>query len=332
MKFQGIISKDTLYSLRFLIAPFGVLLLGKILFELLAFKFPELNLHLIAPFSENKEFTATISFQETKARLLWVTSVVMYLFICAVFGAFIWNMLRQSLTRPTLFLFISVALFFSITDIIYLSLIDSSKSPLVTIFRFTFDSLYASGEYSENELNIIYLTLLLINLLAILVAPFGILTGCCIMNKYQTAPNTTLDNLLNQSKQIKGLLAGGSAVMVVGIAHMQLWLNWPLSFVLDDSVRQQIEAITLAVSQYWGVIYTLTMAALYLPAAFSLTERARRIIKVEKNENTIINSELWLKENNMLLSLNAQLPQLVAVLAPMLLGSFGSTLGNIMPF
>lgn len=332
MKFQGIISKDTLYSLRFIIAPFGILYLGKILFELLAFKFPELNLNLIEHFSENREFSSAINFQESKARLLWLTSVLLYFFVSAAFGAFIWHILRQSLTKSTLFLFISIALFFSIFEITYFFLVDPSNSPLATIFRFTFDSLHASGQYSENELKIVYITLSLINLIAILVVPFGILTACCIMHKKHKSSQTTLNDLLSQSKYIKELLAGGSAIMVIGIAHMQLWLNWPLSFLADDNARLQIGAITLAVSQYWGVIYTLTMAAVYLPAAFSLSEQARRIIQSGQNEGTQKNHQLWLKENKMLLSLNDQIPQLVAVIAPMLFGSFGSMLGNIMPF
>lgn len=322
------LSKDTLRAFRFIVAPFAVLILGKILFELLAFKFPELNQSLIAHFPESKQISSTINFQESKARLLWATSVIIYFCVCAVFGAFIWNTLRGSMTRSTLLLFISVALFFSMAEIIYFFQVDPLKSPLATIFRFTFDSLNASGQYSENELNIIYIILSMINLLAILVAPFGILTGCCIMHKYHRSSNTTLDDLLSQSKHIKELLTGGSAIMVIGIAHMQLWLNWPLSFLPEDSVHQQIEAITLAVSQYWGVLYTLTMAALYLPAAFSLAEQARRIILSDHNKNP----EPWLMENKMLFSLNAQLPQLITMIAPMLLGSFGSTLGNIMPF
>lgn len=332
MKFQGIISKDTLYSLRFIIAPFGVLLLGKILFELLAFKFPELSLNLIGHFSENKEFSSIISLQESKARLLWMTSVIMFFFVCAVLGAFIWNTLRGEMTKSTLLLFISVALVFSITETIYFVQVDPSKSPLATIFRFTFDSLNASDLYSENELNIVNITLSSLNLVAILIVPFGILTSCCIMYKCQSISNATLNDLLAQSRHIKELLVCGSAVMVAGIAHMQLWLNWPLSFLSDDNARQQIGAITLAVSQYWGVIYTLTMAAVYLPAAFSLTEQARRVIPMGQDEDAKKNPDIWLKENKMLLSLNVQLPQLVAVIAPMLFGSFGSTLGKIMPF
>lgn len=332
MMLSKTISKDTLYALRFIVVPFAVLILGKILFESLAFKFPQLHQNLIAHFPETKQISSTINFQESKARLLWATSVIIYFCVCAVFGAFIWNTLRRSMTRSTLLLFISVALFFSMTEIIYFIQVDLSKSPIATIFLFTFDSLQSSGQYSDNQLNIIRITLSMINLIAIPIVPFGILTGCCIMYKHQRTSNTNLDDLLNQSKHIKELLAGGSAVMVIGIAHMQLWLNWPLSFLPVDNVRQQIEAITLAVSQYWGVLYTLTMAAIYLPAAFSLTEQARGIIKTGQNEDVKKNPELWLAENKMVLSLSTQLPQLVTMIAPMLVGSFGSTLGKIISF
>lgn len=329
MKNQKIAPKGVMNAFQFIIPPFAMLILGKVLFELLAFKFPELNISLIEDFSQNN---ATISFQETKARLQWLTSVLLYFFVNAVFLTFIFNIFWRSISQSALWIFILAAFFYSASEIIYFSLIDSAKSPMASIFRFTFESLKASAQYTEYQLNHIYITTMLINLLAILVVPLGIMAGGCIMYNQIAASNSDLNSLLSQSKHIKDLLVGGSSVMVIGIAHMQLWLNWPLSFLPDDTMRHQIEAITFAVSQYWGVIYTLTMAALYFPAAITLSANAKKLIATGSDEQTKRNPELWLAENKMLLSPYAQLPQLVALIAPMLIGSFGTTLGHLMPF
>lgn len=318
-------SRDILFSLRFSLAPFGLLLLGKIFFELLAFRFPELNQSLIQSFSEMKEHSLSVSFQEAKARILWLTSVILYFFVCSAFIAFIWNTLKKSLTKSSIAVLISIVAFYSVSEIAYLHQTVVNESPLVTLFRFTFDSLQASKQYSLNELSRISLTLSIINFVAIIIAPLGIVTGCCIMHGCIPHNKVGLESLLKKSKYIKELLVGGSAVMVIGILHMQLWLNWPVIFVADDTARQQMETVTLAVSQYWGVIYTLTMAAIYIPSAFSLSEQARELVDLENNQVQKINPEAWLSENKMLLSINGQLPQLVAVIAPMLTGALGST-------
>ena len=333
MQLQKVISNNKIFSFRFIIAPFAIFLTGKILFELLAFKFPELNHPLIEHFSKTNLISESTSLLEAKARLLWATSVVMYFFVCTVFAVFISHILHHKLTRKDLILFVSIALVFSMAELAYLSLKeDPTTSPLVTIFLFTFDSLKASGQYTEYQLGLLYSLLLIINLLAIFITPFGIMTACCIMYKQEANADNNLKNIIRQSKQIRELLAVGSAVMVIGIAHMQLWLNWPLSFLADDTARQQIEAITLVVSQYWGVIYTLTMAAIYFPTTFSLSEQARSIIQISGDEEAKKNPDLWLGKHKILLSPMSQLPQLAAVLAPMIIGSFGSTLGGIMPF
>ena len=329
MKYLQPIPLETLHGFRFIVAPLLTLLIGKVVFELLAFNFPDLNQPLIADFTKIKEIPTAVILNETKARLLWGTSIIVYFFMFTGFAAFICRMLRRSPTKSALLLFISISGLISLVEIIYLNLVDAAKSPLVTIFRFTFDFLVSSGFYSDNELLIIHTILTLINLLAFLVAPFGIMTGCCIMQKRPISSITDLDYLLCQSKRLKELLIGSSAVMVIGIVHMHLWLKWPLSLVLDGAIAKQLEAIILAVSQYWGIIYTLTIAALYLPAAKYLCEQTRTMIMAGNDEDAKKDPDKWLTDAKILVSPTAQLPQLVAVFAPMLVGSFGSSLGNL---
>ncbi len=329
MKLHQIVSSEVTHSFRFIIAPFAILISGKVLFEFFAFKFPELNQSLIPLLPQN---LSSVSFLETKARLQWLSSVMLYFFVVSIFITFIINNLRNKLAKSTFWLFITLVLIFSIFEILYLLLIEPSTSPIVSIFHFTFDTLTASGLYSEYQLDLITITLSIINLLAIIVVPLGIMAGCCIMSQQNTFFESPLSQLIHQSKQIKNLLTGGSTVMVIGIVHMQLWFNWPLSLLPDETLCHQIKAITFSVSQYWGLIYTLTMAALYFPAAFYLTAKAKKIILQGNDEQAKLNPEKWLADNHMLMSPFSQLPQLIAMIAPMLMGSFGTTLAKLMPF
>ena len=133
---------------------------------------------------------------------------------------------------------------------------------------------------------------------------------------------------LEQSKQLKKLITGGSAIMVIGIIHMQLWLNWPLSFVEETQEIDQLQTVTLIVCQYWGVCYSLIMAALYLPAAAYLSDQAKMALLQGSDEGLKKDPSSWLLENNMMFSPVASLPQIIAVFALMLAGSFGTTLSS----
>ncbi len=326
--------KQTLRGCIFLIPPFFTLVLGSVLFELVAFNFPALNDVLITCLSGLKRgVSLEIRLNESKARLLWLTSVNVYFLICAGFASFIWHAFRHSALDGKLLVYIGFALLFSFTEMAYLIyMADSLTSPLLNIFGFTYNALVESKMYSSHELLVIKSTLNVINFVAINVTPFGIVAGCCIMQKSPDDSMTKLDLLRYQSRHLKDLLLGGSAVMVIGLVHMKLWLNWPLSFIVAVELRSQLEIITLTICQYWGVIYTLIMAALYMPAAIFLSEEARIVIMQGNDEEMKKNPGLWLSENKMLISPTGQLPQLVTILTPMLVGSFGSSLSNLVQF
>ena len=270
MVFKQIPSNEPLYCLRFVIPPFCALILGKVLFELLAFGFPELTQVMIENVSafDQKSLIAT-EFGEIRSRLLWITSVVVYLFVCVGFAAFIWQTSTRILFGKTLLLCIGIVVFSVILEMVYLLFIaESSTSPLLSIFDFTYSSLTVSGVYTEHELLVIKIVMDIVNFIAFLVAPLGIVAGGCIMMKYSNVPKLQLAHLRDQSRLMKELLTGGSAVMVIGIIHMKLWFHWPLDLITDTELREELAAITSVISQYWGVAYTLTMVALYLPLPF----------------------------------------------------------------
>ena len=157
-------------------------------------------------------------------------------------------------------------------------------------------------------------------------------TGCCILHEKPMNTHRGPEYFLGKSGRLKKLVTGASAMMVIGIIHMQLWLNWPLTLIEDSKLTTQLESITLVICQYWGVTYTLTIAALYLPAASYLCDQAKIAIETGNDEEIKKDPSNWLIKNKMLLSPLAQFPQLIAVIAPMLVGSFGSTLSGLVTF
>ncbi|SMG65768.1 hypothetical protein BMETH_38_4 [methanotrophic bacterial endosymbiont of Bathymodiolus sp.] len=72
----------------------------------------------------------------------------------------------------------------------------------------------------------------------------------------------------------------------------------------------------------------MIIAALYLPAAAYLSNQVRQTLLQGSDEELKKDPSSWLIENNMVFSPLASLPQIVAVIAPMLAGSFGTALSS----
>ena len=329
MKFSQFIPKHIFFSLRFFLLPFLTLTLAKVLFELLAFNFLDLNQVLIQHNSGGDEISAAVKLNEIKARLLGVTSVMVYFFIMTAFGIFIWNTLRSTITKSALLFFIVVASTITAVETVYLLNIESSESPIASIFSFTFDALSGSGLFTSSQLFIVHATLDVINFIGFLVVPFGLMAGCCIMHQIPLTSHKGAEYFLGRSEQLKKLITGGSAVMVIGIIHMQLWLNWPLTFSEETKEIAQLKSVTLSICQYWGVSYSLIIAAVYLPSASYLRDQAKLALLQGSDEEVKQEPSKWLIENNMMFSPIASLPQIIAVIAPMLVGSFGSSLSGL---
>lgn len=328
MKYTQFIPEHIIFALRFFLFPFVTLVLAKALFELLAFNFLDFNQVLIQRSSELNEFSSAVKLNEMKARLLWLSSVLAYFFINTVFALFIWKALRNLAIKEKL-LFIVIAVVITVFEIGYLLNAEPAESPIASIFSFTFDVLSGSGLYTLNQLTVINKTLDVINLLGFMVVPFGLMAGCCIMHDIPTANQRSAEYFLNRSRQLKKLMAGGSAIMVIGVIHMQLWLNWPLALLEEPKAIAQLESLTFLVCQYWGLCYSLIIAALYLPAASYLSDEARLALLQGDNEEAKQDPGVWLKKNNMIFSPLASLPQIIAVIAPMLVGPLGSTLSGL---
>lgn len=315
-------SYHSLYIMRFAIPPLLTILFGKILFEMLIFDFPllsdQIKTHL---FSTENKISLNLSFQESKARLLWLSSVLLYFFVNIGFFAFLWGILKKR-TRPELIKLMVITLTIVALEIIYLFSVESVNSPTNNLFRFPFDSISATKLFSPDKLSILFYILCIINLIAIIIIPCSILTGCCIIS----TKAETIAELNKQYVLLKEFIKGSSAILVVGVIHMQLWLNWPLSFLSDYAHINGLKDVISSIIQYWGICYSLTIAAFYLPIARHL------LAHIQLFENDAEFSSQQLGINSLIQSASTHLPQIVAILGPMLIGTISPSLTELISF
>ena len=129
-------------------------------------------------------------------------------------------------------------------------------------------------------------------------------------------------------ERLKSLLNGGSALLVVGVLHMHVWLRWPAALVHDPRVGAEILGFSSAVSIFWGVAFSLLIMAFYLPVAALITDRASAILAQSPEEAGGKDAKEWLQEQGLSMTPTRQLPQIAAMLAPLLAGPLGRVLGD----
>ncbi len=308
-------------ALQFAVPPVIIILLGKWFFEVLAFDFPQHTQDLLSHLEEmDSSVLLTLSLQESKARLQWLSSAILYLFVNGGFFILLWTLIKKHAYDKRFKVLISVALMSGL-EILYLFITNADHSPIYNIFHFTYRSVSITGFLSASTLYFIHSLLNVINFLAIIAAPYVIITSCCIIREQATQP----EQLTEQSLHFKELIQGASAVMVVGIIHMQLWLSWPLSLTSELPHINEMKGIILAVIQYWGICYTLTIAALYLPVSAHLRKKALIMTSTASS----VNMGSRTHPDSSFQSFSSQITQIAAIMGPMLVGSIVPSLTDI---
>nr|WP_305906411.1 hypothetical protein [Methylomarinum sp. Ch1-1]MDP4519092.1 hypothetical protein [Methylomarinum sp. Ch1-1] len=213
-------------------------------------------------------------------------------------------------------------------EFFYILHTDSTHSPIKTLFHFTFDALAASSLLSSTYLLFIQYALGVINFLSIIIAPLAIVTSCCFLCQ----PASQIDQLGIRFEWLKKLTEFASAVMIIGIIHMQLWLSWPLNLIPSHNDIKPLKEIIMAVIQYWGISYTLTIAALYIPSSAYLRNRALAIhdqLTVADKPKALPS---WLIDTQGVQSIAEKIPQLASILAPMVVGSISPSMTELFTF
>ena len=121
-------------------------------------------------------------------------------------------------------------------------------------------------------------------------------------------------------RTLKEVLNAGSAILVSGVLHMGVWLRWPAALVDEKDVQEAVSGVSLAITLFWGIAFTLMLIATYGPAAAYLGSYARELLHKGPYATQISDPEQWLRSHGLFFTLSEQLPQIGVMLAPLLAG------------
>ena len=314
-------------ALRYMFVPLVVLLFAISLFDEIGFNLVTLS-ESVKTYITLDEYSALYKLQESEARILWAITVLLYFATSIYFVTFGFNILTTSVTGNVRVIYICLIFICIIIELALLYSDMQQVKPSTVIFSFTYDILTASDYYNRSQLDTIRLILLAINSLALIVPMLCIITGCSIISYCETKKTHDVYMLAKSARNLFQLLNISSLMMVVGIIHMNVWLQWPATLVTDQIISKTSINFSSAISLYWGATYSLMIVAFYAPLTRCLHNQANLLITDCKDAAITSNPSQWLKENHLSSATIEQLPRIIIMLAPLLAGPVGGLLAG----
>jgi hypothetical protein len=204
----------------------------------------------------------------------------------------------------------------------FLEYVHIGNRPMNAIFLFTYQSVAGSELLASMQMvAFINRTLILINLLGI-IAPAALIALVPLLVREPISGWTERELILRvRETQTLGLLA--SILLALGVLHMYAWMSWAPELLN----KQQLETVVGSVTFYWGSVFTLMLAAIYLPALMMLQKRSE--IVMDALQVPLIDRAEWLRCRGLSLKIFNQVPQAIGILAPLIAAPAGRLLANL---
>jgi hypothetical protein len=239
--------------------------------------------------------------------------------------------LQKSLTPKGFKQALLIWMVLSCIELGHLAYAANNGTALGSIFLFTFDSLKNSHFYKPLELAHIKSMVYIVNILTA-IAPVSIALAAAanLTPIVVDDPRQYLQQLAYRSRQLKTVVNLGSALIVAGILHMQAWLRWPIVYVDDAKLANAMNDWSLALTTFIGCVYSLMIACVYICCARVLAKRAEvnflRQLPADALDSSV---DDWLEKHGFSSELAQQVPQILAIIAPLLAGPMGAALTEL---
>jgi hypothetical protein len=322
-----LIRQNYFVALRFVLLPLAIFLLANVIFSLVASDIDQLVSGLKKLIGLKQ--ISIDPFVEARLRLNWGTTVLLFYSTLIAVSIFCIAIIRQSFLGKRKAVFIAVGAFIALAVLGHVAYSGYFRTEFSYIFFFTFDALTASEYYSDSQLAAIKWLVSGINVMSAIVSTLALVTGCCIFADKNKIKKFDVNILVTQMRQLKKFISIVSVMLVAGVLHMIAWLHLPTALIADKSLAKHVIEFSEAMGLYWGATFSLLIATFYIPAAWSISNRAEAIITEFPEQTQGMEMQEWLQKHSISLSPLQQVPQLLAVLAPLLVGPIGSALTNL---
>jgi len=317
-----------LAALRFAVLPLLVFVVADWVFEHSAFDSAGWNSRLIEHLREQGARSET-ALEEAHARLLWSAAFFIYFLSTLFVTGYAGMVLKRALSGPGFRFYLGVGFLLAAAGVGRMAYSAETGGALASIFHFTYDVLAALPRQEASLTRSVSAAVTLLNVLSAIAPVAALMAACSLLVEPRGSDAARLDTLVHRKRTLHDVLYAASALLVFGIVHMNLWLRWPAAAGMGHADVEAVPELALAVSVYWGVVFTLLFVAFYLPASARLARIAEDAAARAPHALGGQPPQRWLQEHGLSGSLAHQLPQLGAILAPMLAGPLSGTLTGL---
>lgn len=301
------------------VPPLAVLTLAHLVFDVSGGGYATLGRELVgaADAATGADRTAVV----VAATLGWAGLAMAYLVVSAGTAVAALRILRGRVrgraSRPLL-VFVAVVV---VAGLGHLLVVDRFDLPLHGIFAVTLEALQREPLVGASEVTAIRVTVALINILSVLVP--ALFLAAAVATTLPPLAGWTEATLARRARQIRQVVGLAAVFMVVGVLHMGSWTQLA-GATLTAEADQALDLAAVAVTLFWGAAFTLMIASFYLPMGMRLSELAEGVM----DDLGVGGAERrsWLVARGLSFEPSHQLPQIAAVVAPLLAGPIGGTI------
>lgn len=117
------------------------------------------------------------------------------------------------------------------------------------------------------------------------------------------------------------LILGSAMFTHTGLLELTLW-GWLVEIAGDWPAAMELRNIQVGSTLYWGICNSALMLVVFVPIGILLNRQARALARTRNRDATDAELEAWERSQGVTLRAHALGPQIGALLAPLLTGSF----------
>ncbi len=299
--------------------PLAVLTLAHLVFDVSGGGYAALGRELVGAADETG--AADRAAIVVAATLGWAGIAMTYLAVSAgtvvAASRILLSRVRGRASRPLL-VFVAVVV---VAGLGHLFVVDRLGLPLHGIFVVTLEALQREPLVGAAEVTAIRVTVALINVLSVIVP--ALFLAAAVATTLPPLAGWNEVTLARRARQIRQVVALAALFMVVGVLHMGAWTQLA-GATLAVEADHALDLAAVAVTLFWGAAFTLMIASFYLPMGLRLSELAEGVM--DELGVGAAERRSWLAARGLSFEPSQQLPQIAAVVAPLVAGPISGTI------
>ena len=131
------------------------------------------------------------------------------------------------------------------------------------------------------------------------------------------------EHVVKRVRLLRPVLYVAAATLVIALFRLSATHAWGISYLpSDNEFGRAVGTLTTGIVRTMGIVFTLLIGGIYLPAALLLRMRLRQVAASKEDP------EAWITSQGMNLSIPQFLPRVIALLSPLIAGPLGELVIN----